>query len=105
MIQIKDARENPPEIPLGYDMDEQGAILISDRQLMTGANAINFICSQMNEPSDKLLTILKVVFSSKTRTGFIFPILLIARRIALFFKGVPTKMLNTSQPLRKDVHR
>lgn len=90
-IQVKDARENPSEVPHGYDMDLKGAILLKDTEMLCGAKAINWICSQINEPSDSLLKILSVTFSSKKRTGFIFPWLLIARRIALFFKGVPRK--------------
>ncbi len=94
-LQIKDARENPPEIPLGYDMDIQGVILINDHEFLTGAQAINFVCSQINKPSDSLLEMLRLVFTSRTRSKIIFPILLIARRIALIVKGVPRKLADT----------
>ncbi len=92
-IQVKNAREMPPELPQGYDMDVKGAILIKDNEMLYGANAINWICSQIEEPSDSLLKILKVIFSSNQRTGLIFPLLLIARRITLFIKGIPRKLV------------
>ena len=92
-IQIKDARDNPPEIPKGYDMDIKGAILINNNEILSGANAINYICSNINKPSNSLLLILSLVFSSNYRTNFIFPFLIIARRIALLFKGVPLKII------------
>tara|TARA_Y100001968_G_scaffold91262_1_gene82117 strand:- start:211 stop:600 length:390 start_codon:yes stop_codon:yes gene_type:complete len=98
-IQIKDARDNPPEIPNGYDMDINGAILLKDDELLTGAEAINFICSEIENPSDSLLKILRFLFASSSRTNFIFPFLLIARRISLLFKGVPIKLNKISKPL------
>ena len=91
-IQVKNARENPPELPKGYDMDQKGAILLIDNEMLHGADAINWICSQIKEPSDILLKILSVTFSSNRRTRFLFPFLLIARRITLFLKGVPIKL-------------
>ena len=91
-IQLKDARENPPEIPSGYDMDLQGAILIKGQKVLYGAKAINLICNEITEPSDRLLTLLITTFSSQKRTIFLFPFLLWSRRITLFFKGVPRKL-------------
>ena len=91
-VQIKNAREKPPEIPEGYDMDINGAILLKDDEILHGAEATHFICSQVNKPSDKLLKVLSVVFSSNQRTNLLFPLLLIARRTSLFFKGVPRKL-------------
>ena len=93
-IQVKNARENLSEIPEGYDMDVMGAILLADGKMMTGANAINWICSQIKDPSDSLLKILSIAFSSNKRTHFLFPILLISRRVALFLKGVPRKIIS-----------
>ena len=93
-LQIKNARDNPSEIPDGYDMDIKGAILYKDGQLLSGASAINWICSQIKEPSGSLLKILSITFSSNKRTDFIFPFLLISRRIALFFLGVPRKLFS-----------
>ena len=93
-IEIKDARQNPNQLPNGYDMDVKGAILIKDGELLEGAEAINCICSQVNAPSDTLLKMLLVVFSTNQRTRFLFPLLLISRRILLLLKGVPRKLEN-----------
>ncbi len=92
-IQIKDARKNPSELPEGYDMDLKGAILVINDKMLYGANAINWICSQIKMPSNTLLEILSVTFSSKSRTNFLFPFLLIARRASLILKGVPRKLI------------
>ncbi len=91
-LQVKDARKNPPELPKGYDMDINGAVLLRDGEMLHGAKAINWVCSQIENPSDALLKVLTRTFSSGKRASLIFPILLIARRIALFFKGVPRKL-------------
>ncbi len=91
-IEVKNAREHPSDMPLDYDMDVSGAILLKDDEMLNGAEAINWICSQIKDPSDNLLQILAITFSSKKRTRYIFPLLLIARRIALRFKGIPVKI-------------
>ncbi len=91
-IQIKNARDNPAEIPSWYDMDVYGAILIKDDEMLQGSNAINWICSHIRQPSGPLLKALSSIFSSKKRTDFFFPFLLVARRILLVFKGVPRKL-------------
>ena len=95
-IQIKDARNNPHEIPSGYDMDEKGAILIKDQEFLHGPKAIHWICSNITKPSDPLLKVLSYTFSSNQRTKFFFPLLLILRRIYLFIKGVPRKLIFTT---------
>ena len=91
-IYIKNARDNPPELPRGYDMDIKGAILIKGDEVLVGARAINWICTQIKEPSTPLLKILSATFSSDQRADFLFPFLLVARRISLFIKGVPRKL-------------
>ncbi|AAP99739.1 DCC1-like thiol-disulfide oxidoreductase family protein [Prochlorococcus marinus] len=95
-ISILNARENLPEITSllnrGYDIDN-GAILLKDEEVLHGANAINWICSRIDKPSDSLLKILSIVFFSKKRTNFIFPLLIIARRFALLLKGVSRKLI------------
>ena len=75
----------------GYDLNK-GAILINNKDIMHGADAINWICSEIKDPTNSLLKLLSVTFSSRKRTNQIFPFLLIARRISLFFKGVPRKI-------------
>ena len=77
-IQVKNARDNPSEIPEGYDMDLKGAILVKDGEILFGASAIHWICSQIKEPSGSLLRILSITFASNQRTYFLFPFLLIS---------------------------
>ena len=93
-IEIKDARENHSLIPEGYDMDKKGALLIRDDELLNGAQAINWLCSQVENPSGTLLKILSVTFSSGKVSHALFPLLLIARRFTLFWKGIPRKIIN-----------
>ncbi len=92
-IQVKNARENPPELPTGYDIDTKGALLLKDDEILHGAKAIQWICSQIKNPSNSLMQILSVTFSSNQRANFLFPFLLVARRVTLFFKGVPRKLI------------
>ena len=66
----------------GYDLNK-GAILINNDNVMHGADAINWICSEIKEPSDSLLELLRIIFTSKKRTDFLFPLLLLGRRITL----------------------
>ncbi len=70
----------------GYDLNN-GAILINNGIIMHGADAINWICSEIKEPSDSLLVILRIIFSSNKRTNLLFPLLLWGRRLSLTLKG------------------
>ena len=70
----------------GYDLNK-GAILISNENIMHGADAINWICSEIKEPSYSLLGLIQIIFTSNKRTNFLFPFLLWGRRISLTFKG------------------
>ena len=94
-ISILDGRKNPDLLRnllnKGYDLDK-GAILLKDDEIFHGANAINTICNLINQPSSKLLEILSTTFKSKKRAKFIFPFLVIARRLALISKGIPTSL-------------
>ena len=94
-ISILDGRKNPELIKdmliKGYDLDN-GAILLKNDEIFHGADAINTICKLIKEPSSKLLEILSATFKSSERTRFIFPFLVIARRIALISKGIPTSL-------------
>tara|TARA_B100000700_G_C14273675_1_gene502731 strand:- start:32 stop:433 length:402 start_codon:yes stop_codon:yes gene_type:complete len=89
-LEILDGRKNLALLSKlykkGYDLNN-GAILINNGNIMHGANAINWICSAMKEPSDSLLELLRMIFISKKRTNFIFPLLLWGRRISLTLKG------------------
>jgi len=65
-----------------------GAILIVDDQAFHGAEAIQWLCNQMN-PSAQLLYILKQVMSSPYRSKLIYPLLRFARLIALTGRKLP----------------
>ena len=95
-ISILDGRKNPKVInsllDKGYDIDK-GAILLKDDDIFHGAEAINKICNQINNPSGKLLKLLSKIFKSGKRTNLLFPFLVRARRLALIAKGVPTSLV------------
>ncbi len=89
-LEILDGRKNLPLLfqlyDQGYDLNK-GAILIRNGHIMHGADAINWICSEINEPTDSLLEVLRLIFISNKRTKFLFPFLLWGRRLSLTFKG------------------
>ena len=70
----------------GYDLNK-GAILIRNQNVLHGADAVSWICSQIKEPSDSLLEFLRIIFISNKRTNFLFPFLLWGRRLLLTIKG------------------
>ena len=89
-LQIIDGRKNLEKLTQlynqGYDLNK-GAILLKDGEIKHGADAINCICSELKDPNDSLLNILRIIFRSNKRSKKIFPILLWGRRIALTIKG------------------
>ena len=91
---LLNARENFDKLPKGYDMDVKGALIVENGYFYNGAEAINYICNSINNPSIGLLSILKIVFKSNKRSNLIFPILINSRRILLKFKGVPAKIIS-----------
>ena len=95
-IQILDGRKNLTLInsllDKGYDIDK-GAILLKDEEIFHGAEAINAICKQINNPSSSLLLLLSRVFKSTKRTKVLFPLLVRARRLALISKGISTSLV------------
>ena len=95
-IKILDGRKNLTLISSlldkGYDLDK-GAILLKDKKIFHGEEAINTICKQINNPSSTLLLILSNIFKSTKRTKVLFPLLVRARRFALISKGVSTSLL------------
>ena len=95
-IKIIDGRKNLTLIDSllnkGYDLDK-GAILLKDEEIFHGADAINTICKQINNPSNSLLLFLSRVFKSSKRTKVLFPLLIRARRLALVSKGVSTSLV------------
>ena len=70
----------------GFDLN-RGAILLRNENIMHGADAISWICSEIKEPSDSLLELLRILFTSNKRTNFFFPFLLWGRRLSLTLKG------------------
>ena len=95
-IKILDGRKNLTLIESllekGYDLDK-GAILLKDEQIFHGAEAINTICQQINNPSSSLLLFLSRIFKSTKRTKLLFPLLVRARRFALISKGISTSLV------------
>ena len=95
-ISILDGRKNQKIIKSllekGFDIDK-GAILLMDDKILHGAEAINKICNQINNPSDRLLKLLSTIFKSDKRTNLLFPFLVRARRLALISKGVSTSLV------------
>ena len=89
-LEILDGRENLALLTKlykqGYDLNK-GAILINNENIMHGADAISWICSEIKEPSDSLLELLRILFTSNKRTNFLFPLLLWGRRLSLTLKG------------------
>ena len=89
-LEIIDGRKNLKQLThlynQGYDINK-GAILIIDGKIKHGADAINWICTQINEPNDTLLELLRLIFNSNKRSKKLFPFLLWARRITLTIKG------------------
>ena len=98
-ISIMNGRENlsilNTLLEKGFDLDH-GAILLNGSEIMHGAIAINWICSQIKNPSNSLLKIISITFSSAKRAKFFFPFLLIARRSLLLLRGVPVKVVANS---------
>ena len=80
----------------GYDLNK-GAILIKNENIMHGADAISWICSEIKEPSDSLLELLRILFTSNKRANFFIPFLLWGRRLSLTLKG------KVWQPVSKNI--
>ena len=95
-IKVLDGRKNLTLIKSllekGYDIDK-GAILLKDEDIFHGADAINTICKQINNPSSSLLLLLSSVFKSNKRTNMLFPLLVRARRLVLTSKGISTTLV------------
>ena len=96
-FEILDGRENLALLTKlynqGYDLNK-GAIIINNENIMHGADAISWICSEIKEPSDSLLELLRILFTSNKRTNFFFPFLLWGRRLSLTLKGKVWKPVN-----------
>ena len=82
----------------GYPLS-RGAILIMDldgaTRIVHGPAAVALLCHQLR-PSPGLLRLLKVVFASRERADHLYPLLLMARRLALGWRGLPVDPDNHS---------
>ena len=89
-FEILDGRKNLDKLThlykKGYDLN-RGAILIKNGEIKHGADAINMICTEIKEPTDSLLEVLRIIFTSNKRSKILFPFLLWARRFLLSVKG------------------
>ena len=90
-LQIRDGRTdtalrqalNQRGLPLRH-----GAVVIDGERMLHGAAAIAWLCNQMT-PSAALLTVLAPLFAKGERAERLYPMLLLARRLALAIKGLP----------------
>ena len=96
-LQIIDGRKNLEQLKelykKGYDLN-QGAILINKGEIKHGSDAVNWICSELNEPNDSLLELLRIIFTCNNRSKILFPFLLWSRRILLTIKGKEWRPIN-----------
>ena len=98
-LEIVDGRKNLEQLTQlykkGYDLNN-GAILIKNGHIKHGADAINVICTELKDPSNSLLEVLRIIFSSKKRSKILFPFLIWSRRISLFIKGKVWQPVNAN---------
>ena len=66
----------------------QGAVLLEGEQAWHGAEAISELCRRL-APSGPLLKLLRGLFAGPSRARRIYPVLLLARRLALRWRGLP----------------
>ncbi len=71
----------------GWDLS-RGAVVLAEGRVLHGAEAIQWICCQL-EPSATLLQLLGPLMATPGRARRLYPILLLARRLALAFRGLP----------------
>ena len=71
----------------GYPL-RNGAVLIDGNQILHGDAAIQWVCDRLH-PSDPLLSLLANLFRQPERARRLYPLLLLARRLALNLYGLP----------------
>ncbi len=90
-LQIRDGRSDHA---LRHSLEQRGvllrdgAIVVVDDQLLHGAEAIAWLCAQM-QPSGPLLELLAPLLATPQRSRRLYPLLLLARRAALGLRGLP----------------
>ncbi len=65
-----------------------GAVLLEGERAWHGAEAISELCRHL-APSGPLLQLLRGLFSEPNRARRLYPLLLLARRLALQWRGLP----------------
>lgn len=65
-----------------------GAMLLDGERILHGAEAIQWVCDRM-QPSAPLLRVLAPLFAAPGRARATYPLLLLARRLALSLRGLP----------------
>ena len=90
-LQIRDGRQDASLRQAlsrrGYRLVD-GAILLVDADVLHGDAAIQWLCSRMTSTAP-LLRLLGPLFAEPQRARGLYPLLLLARRLALTVKGVP----------------
>jgi hypothetical protein len=71
----------------GYHLRD-GAMLLDGERVLHGADAIHWICARM-QPSAPLLRLLGPLFAAPGRARAGYPLLLLARRLALAVRRLP----------------
>ena len=66
----------------------RGAVLLEDGRAWHGAEAIAELCRRL-APSGPLLQLLRGLFSEPNQARRLYPLLLLARRLALQWRGLP----------------
>ncbi len=82
----------------GYRLRD-GAVLIDGERVLHGAEAIQWLCARMT-PSAALLRLLAPLLATPERARALYPLLLLARRVALAVRGLP---LDPAAPSRQAV--
>lgn len=71
----------------GYHLRD-GAMLLDGERVLHGADAIQWLCARM-APSAALLRLLAPLLAGPERAQRLYPLLLLARRVALAVRGLP----------------
>lgn len=82
----------------GWDLSE-GAVVLADGQVLHGADAIQWLCARM-APSAPLLQLLAPLLATRERARRTYPLLLLARRLALGLRGLPVDPDQPGDPVR-----
>ncbi len=76
-----------------------GAVVLDGERVLHGADAIQWLCSRM-QPSAALLRLLAPLLGDPQRARISYPLLLLARRLALGVQGLPADPDHNQQAQR-----